>query len=124
MKKEQMQPEAAITRGKTLPCALIRGLSGVTLGKTPENVSTDDLLEARFFSETEEVRVFRTEDGLRAVCLTEEPDDVVIEARYTIDNAEFGKTITVHQHLDFDKDGQAFVETVRPVKWEGGGANG
>lgn len=124
MKKELMQLDAALSRGKTLPYALVRGMSGVTLGKTPDIIPTDDLLEARFFSETEEIRVFCSDDGLHAAILTEEPGDVVIEARYTIGNSEFGKALTVHQHLGFDEDGQAFVETVCPVKWEGGNANG
>ncbi len=124
MKKEFLQFEAALARGKTLPWALVRGMSGVTPGMTPDDIPTDDLLEARFFSEAEEIRVFRVDDGLHAVSLTEEPDDVVISARYTIGNPVFGKTLTVHQHIGFDEDGQAVVETACPVKWEGGGTNG
>lgn len=124
MKEELLGLETALAKGKALPYALIRRMSSVTLGVCPEEVDTADLLEASFFSADKEIRVFRDGGSLRAVSITEEPDDVVIEDSYLIENPEFGSSIAVHKHVCFDEDGQAAIKTIRPVGWRGGRENG
>ncbi len=120
MKIETLDVKAAMARGLSLPFALLRSLSQVTLGLTPETVSEAELLEARFFSADEEIRIFCGETGLQAVCLTPEDSDHVLVRKCGLSNPRFGESITLCQHLAFDEDGQAYVSASRLVGWEGG----
>ena len=72
MKKEVLPLPQAWEMGMQLPWVYLRSLSRVYLGKTPEGLTMDELLEARFFSNLEEIRIFLSEDGLKAVRLEEE----------------------------------------------------
>lgn len=123
MRIEKLDAEAALERGLRLPYALVRSLSTVTLGKTPRAVEIEELLEARFFSENEEIRLFRKNGGLNAVLLREEPADSVLEDTFRIENGALGRSVTVRHLLDFDEDGQAYIKTTRLAGWEGGAAN-
>lgn len=120
MKTEWLNVKEALNQGKALPWALVRSLSSFTLGPAPEMVNLDGLIEARFFSAVEEVRLFRDEAGLRAVCLTSEEGDAAIEREHKLANPKFGRTITVRQVLAFDEDGQAFIAYTLLIGWEGG----
>jgi len=119
MKIDALQPALAIEQGLSLPFALIRSLSSVTLGKTPQVIDQDELLEARFFDEHCEVRLFLCNGALCAVRLEEEPDDKILRMEYKLANAQFGGSITVCRCLDAysDEDGQTFVATVRLAGW-------
>lgn len=121
MKIEKVSPEKALERGRTLPFALVRCYSSVTLGKTPADVDTDQLLEARFFDATHEVRLFRQEGGLRAVACEQEVGDDYLEEQYELVNEKrFGKTLTVRHDLSADEDGQTYVASTRLAGYEGG----
>lgn len=120
MKIEPMEVNSALELGRALPYALVRSLSQVTLGLGPQAVDPVELLEARFFSAGEEIRVFREEDGLRAVRLTPQAEDVVLEERRELANPAFGKAVTVCRTLGFDEDGQAYVAGIRLTDWKGG----
>lgn len=121
MRSEPISIQEALERGRKLPYALIRSLSGVTLGPTPENVDLSEVIEARFFHETEEVRLFRDETKLQAVCLTSDESDITIDKRCELANKSvFGKSITVKEILGFDGDGQAYIACTRLTGWEGG----
>lgn len=120
MRVEKLDMQAALEQGLRLPYALVRALSAVVLGKTPLAVETEELLEARFFSENEEIRLFRRNGGLNAVLLREEPEDSVLEETFRIENSALGRWITVRHLLDFDEDGQAYIKTTRLAGWEGG----
>lgn len=119
MKTEVLHVQAALEQGLTLPFALVQSLSCVTLGKTPENVDTTELLEARFFDAKEEIRIFRRDDALCAVKLEEEPEDCPLEETYSLDNRRFGGSVTVRHTLRGDEDGQMFVSATRLCGWEG-----
>ena len=124
MKTEKLDAAAAIEAGKKLPYALLRFISAASLGPTPEDISTDELEEARFFNETEEIRVFRTESGLNAVRVESEETDAVIQNWRTVDNKRFGQRIRVTKTLGRDEDGQAYIADARLSGWEGGNVNG
>lgn len=118
---ERLEVSQALDRGKALPYALIRSLSRVTLGPTPKDIDLPELIEARFFSSDEEVRIFQGETGLQAACVWEGSGDTVIEHTDKLANkALFGRSMTVRQHLSFDEDGQAYVALTRLAGWEGG----
>lgn len=120
MKTEPMDVREALDRGQALPFALVRSLSSVTLGPTPETVDLEELIEARFFSAGEEVRIFQGEAGLQAVCLSTEKEDVTIEKEHKLADPAFGESVTVRQVLDFDGDGQAYVACILLAGWKGG----
>lgn len=110
--------QQALERGAALPWALVRSLSRVTLGPVPADVDTDELIEARFFGPDQEVRLFQTEDGLRAVQLTAEPDDSTIEQVRPIADPAFGGSVTVIYTLQADEDGQMNIAYTRLAGWE------
>lgn len=118
---EGLEAGQALSRGRTLPYALIRSLSRVTLGPTPDEIDLDELIEARFFDSEQEVRIFHGETGLQAARLWDGTEDTVIQRTYQLANeAVFGRFVTVHQLLRFDEDGQACVSCTRLAGWKGG----
>lgn len=126
MKAEKMELQAALSKGKSLPWAMIRSLSTVTLGPPPSDIPEDDLLEARFFSPDEEIRIFRNDGKLHAVLLRDEKNDEFLDHTYRISNPELGTEITVRSYLGFDDDGQAYLKNSRLTNWKqkGGPING
>lgn len=118
---ETLEVNQALSRGRTLPYALIRSLSRVTLGPMTDEIDLDELIEARFFDSEQEVRIFHGETGLQAARLWDGTEDTVIERTYALANTTlFGQFITVKQLLDFDEDGQACVSCIRLAGWKGG----
>lgn len=78
------------------------------------------LLEARFFSDAEELRLFRLDGSLRAVLAAETDGDRWLEETCEIANKDkFGGSVTVRRVMDFDEDGQAYVAFTRLSGWEG-----
>lgn len=118
MRCEQLSVEEALYQGSALPHAYIRSLSTVTLGVTPEKISTDELMEARFFSSEEEIRVFKADDILQAVRLVMESSDRAIVETYVLDNRKFGEKVSVRHTLASDEDGQTYITETCLVGWE------
>lgn len=118
MKCEKLSIQEALSAGGELPFALIRSLSQVTLGHTPACVEEDEMLEARFFSQTQEIRIFQGADGLRAVRLIGEPSDRVLEQTCKLENKQFGSALTIARVLEWDEDGQAYVTATRLTGWK------
>ncbi len=115
-----LSPEDALKRGQCLPFALLRTFSAMSLGPTPETLpDTEEILEARFFSRDEEIRLFRDDGILKAVSLRETPDARVLKNEYEIGNQALGKSLTVREILDFDEDGQAYIALSRLSDWKG-----
>ena len=125
MKREPLTKEQALELGMTLPFALIRQMSRVTLGPTPDAApDMDALLEARFFDARKEVRLFRCDGHWKGVCLTCEPQDECIEVRHAIENAQcLGSEVSVRYLINYDEDGQCFIKTFCLSGWKGGACN-
>lgn len=123
MKKEVLPLPQAWEMGMQLPWVYLRSLSRVYLGKTPEGLTMDELLEARFFSNLEEIRIFLSEDGLKAVRLEEEAADSILEEEIAV-NSGFGSSYTVHYLLEADEDGQTSRTVTRLAGWKGENENG
>lgn len=119
MRQEVMEPDKAVSEGLTLPFALIRELSRAALGPAPADVDADELLEAAFFSPTEEIRVWREDGTLHAARIADETGDNAIIRRYCIENPVFGSALEVKRYIGFDDDGQAFVMAARLCGWKG-----
>ena len=119
MKTERLDTGEALERGMALPFALVRSLSQVTLGPVPEAVDLAELLEARFFSEREEIRIVQSGDGLRAVRLAAEEGDVCLPETRPLMNPRFGAELSLCQQVEFDGDGQAYISAARLTGWKG-----
>ena len=120
MSIEIMEVPSALRAGAQLPFALVRSISEVTLGATPSAVQEEDLLEARFFSADEEIRVFRQNGVLQAAARREAGDERFLDRTYEISNPKFGSQLTIRSYMDFDEDGQAYWNGFRLIDWEGG----
>ena len=129
MVKRVMEPEQALREGLSLRWAMVHTAESVYLGETKnwtdgglrnERELQTELIRARFFEPTREIRLFRTEGELRAVCL--EGDDggemTIRETRAL--NPAFGRSIMLAHELAADEDGQVYVEAVRLMRWTGG----
>ena len=121
MKPEKIENiEKAVESGKNLPFAFIRNFSSIYLGKNTQNIDVDELLEARFFSKNEEIRILRINgDFLCSIRSDEAGDEDFIEKKYRVANENFGKTITVRRYIRYDEDGQASLSEPRLCGWEG-----
>lgn len=117
---ERLTAEEAIQRGLMLPFALIRRISSVSLGNTPTQIETEELLDARFFSDTEEVRLFRRDGLLQGAVLKQDADKDYLEKIYRIENPALGREIVVRYELEADEDGQTYVSAARLAGWKGG----
>ena len=117
---EKLTAEEALQRGLSLPFALIRSVSSVSLGHTPEQVETDGLLDARFFSDTQEVRLFRRDGQLQGAVLNQDADESYREKIYKIENPALGREIVVRYELSADEDGQTYLSAARLAGWKGG----
>ena len=116
---------ASMDAVKVYPYCFVRSVSEVYLGLTEQAQYSpeEEILEARFFDCEKELRLFRDENGnLQTVELCKEDGDRFMDETYVIDNARFGKTLTVRQFLDADEDGQTFVKASCLCGWEGGTA--
>ena len=117
---ERLTAEVAIRRGLMLPFALIRTVSSISLGNTPAQIETDELLEARFFSDVQEVRLFRRDGQLQGAVLKQEAAKNYWEKAYRVENPVLGSELVVRYELEADEDGQTYVSAARPAGWKGG----
>ena len=118
MKEYSIDVTKAIQEGKELPYCLIYSISSVYLGRTKENVEVDEeIIEAHFFDEDKEIRITRNQGIFIAAKLESSPEDDYIERVYHVKRAK-GKLI-VHEEIDYDSDGQAYVADIRLIGWRG-----
>lgn len=114
MKTEQLTVDEALRRGSALPFALVRSLSEVRLGPAPQAVNREELLEAYFFSDKEEIHIFRNDGLLFAVSLLAEKDDHSIEETYRLKKGQ----IKVRHTIETDEDGQSYIAATCLAGWE------
>lgn len=115
--KTKLDPKEAISIGSTMPFALINTYDSLTIGKTfvPD---PDEMLEARFFDESGEIRIFRRDDELCACQITDEPGDNVIDESFCLKDLS---TVTIRKYISFDDDGQAYIAYSRILNHSKGG---
>lgn len=97
--------------------ALVYMTDGIVFKDTAEmkNIEWDECLEARFFDADRELHVYEEDGGLCAVETRKTSDDDCLVKKYELQKHYFGgnKCLCVCEHLDYDKDGQAFVAVTR-----------
>ena len=124
MKYEILNVQEAISAGLQMPFAMIRSLSQATLGYTPSRVEEKELLDARFFSGEQEIRVFLGEEGLQALGVIGEAADHCLDETYQLENKQLGCTLKIVRVLDWDEDGQTYVVATRLADWKEAEGNG
>lgn len=120
MKRESIPAEIALTEGQKLPYALIHSLSGVTLGRTPERVEKTELLEARFFDASQEIRVFVRDGRLCGARLTHAEGDKELMQTKKLIGGKFSGSVTLCRVLGADEDGQTYFAATRLAGWTDG----
>ncbi len=112
-------PEVAIKRFDQYPFGLVYEISRVLFGRTSDmgEIKWDEVTDARFFSDTEELRYFIREGEPAAVLLSEDGDSEFFDEERTLAARFFkaGKSVTIRKYINYDEDGQAFVEASRLV---------
>jgi len=116
----------AIEQAGALPFAFIREYSRVVIGAMPQPFDEEQVIEARFFGEGQEIRLFRNDEGaLCAARLIAEETDVYIEHTHTLTNPKlFGEKLVTREYLTADEDGQMIVDQVCMTSWTGGATHG
>lgn len=69
-----------------------------------------EILEARFFDESGEVKIFRDGSELRAVSISDNGSERVLDEAYRLLD---GGVIVLRRYLDFDEDGQVYFSCTR-----------
>lgn len=90
----------------------------VEVKKHIDNISFENMIEARMFGKNNEIKVFKTSGKLKASLLKEEPqdkDNILKEEHLVIDN-RFGdvKKVKIKKYISEDEDGQVYISYFRP----------
>ena len=98
--------------------ALIYMLSEVKLLANSINliIDWDEILEARFFDQSGELHIFKYDNSLKAIEILEgdsKEDAISIEYELADKYKAIGIGLEVKQYIDYDEDGQAYVELTR-----------
>ena len=116
---EKLEIAAARDRIGGLSYATVQGISEYRIGKAADlkDIDEAECIEARFFSEAEEIRFFRKDDGLNAVKISDGDAEYMDEDYIMADKfASVGKSVTLRKYLEEDEDGQVFVAATRLYK--------
>ncbi|MCD8109614.1 MAG: hypothetical protein LUE14_05885 [Clostridiales bacterium] len=118
-KTENICLEEAKEKAGHYPYLLAHMMSEVLFGKNAvDNLVWEELLDARFFSENEELHIFRCEGEWMAVVATDTDDgnpDDILTLTYPV-AGKFrgaGRELAVRQYLSADEDGQMIVNLTR-----------
>lgn len=97
--------------------ALVYMISGIRLCRTSKlpEMDWEECLEARFFDKEKELHIYKEDEELYAVEVTEEKGQDCLVRRYQLANRfrETGNLLCVHEYLAYDEDGQAEVKLTR-----------
>lgn len=79
-----------------------------------------NIIEARFFNEDKEIRIFRDEDKYDGTIFIEKQDPNCIKKEvllYPRDNKrEYPKKMEFRKYIDYDEDNQAYIRYTKPSK--------
>ena len=102
--------------------ALVYEFSRITLNDaTQVKWDLDELSEAYLFNKNEQIHVFRSDDGIRAIYFCEDQEDQpkdygYFDRKYKLDgkfDKNARKALIIRDYLEPDEDGQAFVSYTR-----------
>lgn len=106
--------------GKALSFALIYNQSSLYMGPSSDiQVNPDEVHEAFFFDQKEQVHLYKKDDAWEARIVSETEDDNYQDITYLIANRSFGETFTIREIFAFDEDGQTYRPERRLIDWKG-----
>ena len=115
--KEEYASDQIIEKIKEQDYALMFKISEMFLKKAVDitEKDLDEITEARAFSERSEIHIFRQNDQLKCLKITDSDQNDILTERYALENrfGAFGKTVVVKKYVGYDEDGQAYVELKR-----------
>ena len=115
---DKLEVFSAKERISKLNYARVQELSDYWIGRVIDMRETDEseIVEARFFSESEEVRFFR-QDGILSAVRVADGDAEFIDEEFVLSDrfSAAGKSVTVRYYLEEDEDGQIYVSATRLV---------
>lgn len=81
------------------------------------DIDWDEFVEGYFFDDKAQIHVYDTEDGLQAVCFAEPSESEFVDKEYELTGKyqSVGNSIKKREYLNFDEDGQVYVEYTRLV---------
>lgn len=121
-KLAEIEVSKALESRTSYDYALVYMISEVILCRIEQVKGLDfaECIEARFFSKDKELHLFETEEGMRAVEVSDDGDSDCIIKKYELAPkfSTAGKVLVVKEYLDYDEDGQAVVGLTRLVGME------
>jgi len=80
-------------------------------------IDWDEILEARFFDRSGELHIFYYDDKISAVEIIDDTEHTILNEYALIDKfRNVGNGIIVRQNINYDEDGQAYVQLTRLVE--------
>lgn len=92
------------------------------ISESIENVKIDldNIMEARFFNEEKEIRVFRDEDKITGTIFAEKENSPYIEKMVLLypryGERRYAKKLALKKYMDYDEDNQAYIRYTKPSK--------
>lgn len=116
-KRDILTFEDAQKEAKSYPYVLAYMLESVVMGETDklyETIMSETYTKARFFDSDRELHIFSYNGSIRAVrtqSIPSDEEDCIVKA-YKLAKKYGGeeKTLLVKEYLNYDSDGQAYVE--------------
>ena len=118
MKLTALSIQDALDQAKTMPFAYIRSLSGVYVGMTPGTISLAEVMEARFFGETAEIRFLKEAAQMTALEVADGDGDITLDQRTALVQP-VGSFLTKRRYILPDEDGQCSIVATRLLTLEG-----
>ena len=80
----------------------------------------DNIIEARIFNETCEIKIWRYDNIMRGSIFKEIKPNNIMEDEYILYPRETGgyspSKLFVKKYIDYDSDGQAYISYIKPSK--------
>jgi hypothetical protein len=117
--KENLNKEALIEMGLT-DCIIYNYDSVISDEIKEVDIDYENIIEARFFNEKMEIRVFNDEGVLSGTIFVDENPDY-IESEFILysrdkNSKRYAEKLKVRKYIGYDEDGQAYISYVRPCK--------
>ena len=111
----------AIEKISTCKKAVIYLYSDMIVTDLPYEVNWDEVLEARFFDEEKEIRIYRENGSLKGIEIVDnQVDEKYIDNNYKLEVPSDAQ-LTVREYYEFDSDGQIKIFAKRLLDCKMGG---
>ena len=91
----------------------------VTCNVEDINIELDNVIEARIFNETSEIKIWRDDDTIRGAIFKEIDTNIFpIDDEYILhDRKNVGEKLKIKKYISFDDNGQAYISYNKPSKF-------